>query len=158
MLNKKYPQGFSLIEVLIALSILAAGLLGMTAMQNEALHYTHAAFTDSQAQFLLDDISERIRANAGNSSYSISYSQTSPTSAVDCSSSSCSSVQMANWDIKQWRENVENSSYLSGGESQIVFNSAEQTFEISIRYDWRALGQEIIHGQQRNISVTIRVE
>ncbi len=68
-------RGFSLIEVLISLSILAAGLLGMTALQNEALQFNQAAFTDSQAQFLINDMVERIRANRGNNTYAIGFTK-----------------------------------------------------------------------------------
>ncbi len=62
--------GFTLLEVMICLVILAGGMLGMTAMQIEGLKYNKAAFTESQAQFLLNDMVERIRANLGQTSAS----------------------------------------------------------------------------------------
>tara|TARA_R110000772_G_scaffold90923_20_gene187321 strand:- start:748 stop:1284 length:537 start_codon:yes stop_codon:yes gene_type:complete len=164
-LLKLQSKGFSLIEVLISLSILAAGLLGMTALQNEALQFNQAAFTDSQAQFLINDMVERIRANRGNNTYAIAFNEVAPEAFVDCSSVTCSSNQMATWDIEQWRDLVESTvaddgvSYLPGGESQILFNSLNQTYIISVRYDWSQLGEpELNNDGKRTISVTTRIQ
>lgn len=158
-------KGFSLIEVLISLSILAAGLLGMTALQNEALQFNQAAFTDSQAQFLLNDMVERIRANRGNNTYAIAFNEDTPTAAVNCAATTCTSNQMATWDIAQWRGLVESTvasdgeTYLPQGESQILFNVTTQTYIISVRYDWSQLGEsDLNNAGKRTISVTTRIE
>jgi type IV pilus assembly protein PilV len=157
--------GFSLIEVLISLSILAAGLLGMTALQNEALQFNQAAFTDSQAQFLINDMVERIRANRGNNTYAIGFTEDTPTASVNCATTSCSSNEMATWDIAQWRAMVEATvasdgvTYLPSGESQILFNATTQTYIISVRYDWSQLGEaELNNDGKRTISVTTRIQ
>lgn len=158
-------RGFSLIEVLISLSILAAGLLGMTALQNEALQFNQAAFTDSQAQFLINDMVERIRANRGNNTYAIGFTEVTPTPAVDCAVATCTSNQMATWDIAQWRGMVEATvaddaiTYLPSGESQILFNTTTQAYIISVRYDWSQLGEsELNNDGKRTISVTTRIQ
>jgi len=163
--NSAHCRGFSLIEVLISLSILAAGLLGMMALQNEALQYNQAAFTDSQAQFLLNDMAERIRANAGNNTYAIGFNEVTPTPDVDCAAASCTSNEMAEWDIAQWRGMVEATvaddgvSYLPGGESEILFNNLTDTYIISIRYDWNRLGEADVNTSgKRTISVTTRIQ
>lgn len=163
--TSRQAEGFSLIEVLISLSILAAGLLGMTALQNEALQFNQAAFTDSQAQFLINDMVERIRANRGNNTYAIAFNEVAPEAFVDCASVTCSSNQMATWDIAQWRALVESTvaddgvSYLPGGESQILFNNTTQTYIISVRYDWSQLGEpELNNDGKRTISVTTRIQ
>ena len=150
--------GFTLIEVLIALFLLAIGLLGMSALQGEALKYNHAAFIDSQAQFLLNDMAKRIRANAGNNIYVIDFTDIPPTIAVNCETDSCTSNQMAIWDLNQWRDKVEDSAYLPQGESQIQFDNAERTFVLSIRYDWSQLGGEEVSGEKRTIRITTRIQ
>jgi len=158
-------RGFSLIEVLISLSILAAGLLGMTALQNEALQFNQAAFTDSQAQFLINDMVERIRSNRGNNTYAIGFTETKPTASVNCAATTCTSSQMAIWDIAQWRAMVEATvaddgiTYLPSGESQILFNTTTQAYIISVRYDWSQLGEsELNNDGKRTISVTTRIQ
>lgn len=158
-------RGFSLIEVLISLSILAAGLLGMTALQNEALQFNQAAFTDSQAQFLINDMVERIRSNRSNNTYAIGFTETTPTASVNCAATTCTSNQMAIWDIAQWRAMVEATvaddgiTYLPSGESQILFNTTTQAYIISVRYDWSQLGEsELNNDGKRTISVTTRIQ
>ncbi|MBA1427060.1 type IV pilus modification protein PilV [Pseudomonas fluorescens] len=60
------PQsGMTLIEVLVALLVLALGLLGAAAIQLNALKYTDSARMTSQASFIAYDMLDRIRANAG---------------------------------------------------------------------------------------------
>lgn len=55
----------TLIEVLVAVLILAIGLLGAAVMQLNALKYTDSSRMTSQASFIAYDMLDRIRANAG---------------------------------------------------------------------------------------------
>ena len=56
-------QGTTLIEVLVALLVLAIGLLGAAALQLNALKYTDSSRLSSQASFVAYDMMDRIRAN-----------------------------------------------------------------------------------------------
>ena len=56
--------GMTLIEVLVALLILAIGLLGAAVIQLSALKYTDSSRMTSQASFIAYDMLDRIRANA----------------------------------------------------------------------------------------------
>jgi len=151
------PRGFTLIEVMICLFLLAMGMLGMTSLQNEALKHNHAAFIDSQAQYLLADMAERIRANRGNDTYVMTYTESPPTQAVDCLTSTCTSNQMAIWDLNQWRTKVTDADYLPQGESQIEYDNLTRVFTISIRYDWSALGGIDVDEGKRILSITTRI-
>ncbi|CAI8929719.1 type IV pilus assembly protein PilV [Pseudomonas sp. IT-196MI5] len=62
--SKRTQEGMTLIEVLVALVILGAGLLGAAAFQLNALKYTDSARMTSQASFIAYDLMDRIRANA----------------------------------------------------------------------------------------------
>ena len=57
-------RGFSLIEVLIALLLVALGVLGAAALQLNALRYTQDSAYRAQAALLVTDLLERMRANA----------------------------------------------------------------------------------------------
>ena len=57
-------RGVSLIEVMIAVFVLAIGLLGAAGMQLSALKYTDSSRMNSQASFIVYDIIDRMRANA----------------------------------------------------------------------------------------------
>ena len=56
-------RGFSLIEVLIALLLVALGVLGAAALQLNALRYTQDSAYRAQAALLVTDLLERMRAN-----------------------------------------------------------------------------------------------
>ena len=59
-------NGFSLIEVLVTLLILAIGLLSIAAMQLKGLQYNHDAYMRSQVNVLAYDIADRMRLNRAN--------------------------------------------------------------------------------------------
>ncbi|WP_411381222.1 type IV pilus modification protein PilV [Pseudomonas sp. MPB26] len=60
----RHQVGMTLIEVLVAVLILAVGLLGSAVMQLNALKYTDSARMTSQASFIAYDMLDRIRANS----------------------------------------------------------------------------------------------
>jgi len=61
-----FQSGIALIEVLVAVLVLAIGLLGMAAMQVQSSQMTNGAEQRTQAVLLTADIMERIRANRPN--------------------------------------------------------------------------------------------
>lgn len=61
--SKSHKQsGFSLIEVLIALLVVAIGLLGLASLQARGLKFNHDAYVRSQATNMIYDVVERMRA------------------------------------------------------------------------------------------------
>lgn len=56
-------RGFTLIEVLVAIVVLALGLLGIAAMQRVTLKTNHTALHRSYATFYAYDIVDSMRAN-----------------------------------------------------------------------------------------------
>lgn len=75
-------RGFSLIEVLIALVILAVGVLGLAALQTTGLQYTHDAYIRSQATVIVYDLVERMRNNVDNANLYIANSDPAGTCDV----------------------------------------------------------------------------
>ncbi|AOE66082.1 type IV pilus modification protein PilV [Pseudomonas fluorescens] len=61
----EHQTGMTLIEVLVAVLILAVGLLGAAVVQLNALKYTDSARMTSQASFIAYDMLDRLRANSG---------------------------------------------------------------------------------------------
>lgn len=55
--------GFTLLEVLVSMIILAVGMLGVAALQGRAFQDNHDAYLYTQAVFQATDLSDRIRAN-----------------------------------------------------------------------------------------------
>ena len=58
-------RGFSLIEVLVTLLILAVGLLSIAALQFKGLQYSNDAYMRSSYNILVYDIMDRMRNNSG---------------------------------------------------------------------------------------------
>lgn len=74
-------NGFSLIEVLVALVITVLGVLGLAASQLNAMKFNHTANVRSHATLLAYDIADRMRANrqaALSGFYDIALSDTPP--------------------------------------------------------------------------------
>ena len=66
----KTNTGFTLIEVLIAMLVLAVGLLGLAGLQATSLKNNQSAYNRSQATQLAYDMADRMRANvAGVATY-----------------------------------------------------------------------------------------
>lgn len=65
-LNRKSSGGFSLIEVLVALLILAIGLLGVAGVQVVSMQNTSNANLRTQATIYAQDMAEQIRAHGGS--------------------------------------------------------------------------------------------
>lgn len=94
--------GFTLIEVLIAMVVLAVGLLGLAALQATSLRNNQSAYFRSQATQLAYDIADRVRANpTGN------YNNQAA-SADNCVTNACTPAQMAGYDLAQWNAQLAN--------------------------------------------------
>jgi type IV pilus assembly protein PilV len=71
-INWSRSTGFTLLEVLVAVLVLAIGLLGMAGLQMTGMKSNNSAYLRSQASLLAYDITERMRANR-NAALSGSY-------------------------------------------------------------------------------------
>jgi type IV pilus assembly protein PilV len=105
--RRSAQAGFSLIEVLVTVVVLAIGLLGLAGLQINGLRYTHSAYFRSQATILAEDILDRMRANraaaeAGN--YIIGIGTSPGTASCEGTSANCTSDQMAGADLYEWKQ------------------------------------------------------
>ena|SRR5690554_3157324 len=57
----QHQSGFSLIEVLVTVLILATSLLAVATLQTRSLEYNHSAYLRSQANIIAYDILDRMR-------------------------------------------------------------------------------------------------
>lgn len=96
--NNAKEQGFTMVELMVAVLVLAIGLLGLAGLQVWGLSNNHNAYLRTQATLLAQDIIERIRSNTG-----VDYSG-ADASEDNCVSNACSSAQMAGYDIAKWLE------------------------------------------------------
>lgn len=89
--------GATLIEVLIAMVVLAVGLLGLAGLQATSIQSNHSAYYRSQATLLAGDLADRMRANrteALTNAYLIDFPISSTSNSVTGTS--------AEKDIAEW--------------------------------------------------------
>jgi type IV pilus assembly protein PilV len=105
-----FQHGVGMVEVLVAILLLAIGVLGYAAMQVRAVEATSEALTRSQAMILLRGLAENIRVmdtvsdqNAYTSKVHGYASITAlPTAPKNCvTSTSCSAAEVADFDAYQ---------------------------------------------------------
>ena len=126
-----HEKGFSLIEVLISLVIIAVGLLGLASLQITGVRNNHSAYLRSQMTFLTYDIVDRMRANrisAEKGNYDLNMN-------VDAETLIGS---IENTDRKQWLENIEKQ--LPAGDASIsteqdVVGGSHMIVEVEIQWD-----------------------
>lgn len=100
----KSQLGVGLVEVLVALLILAVGLLGFISLQYQAVEATNESTSRIQAINIARDLAERIRVNREGLATYISELTTAANQATysrDCSAMGCTVPQMADFDIAQ---------------------------------------------------------
>jgi type IV pilus assembly protein PilV len=119
-------SGFSLIEVLFGMLILAIGILGMVSMQINSKRIGHDALQRSIATNLAQDMIERMRINrtelgsyvgaSGISSGAITLGgaaiATSKPSS-DCTISTCTPAELAAYDLWEWERSMRGAGEIS---------------------------------------------
>jgi type IV pilus assembly protein PilV len=119
-------SGFGLIEILVALLILAIGLLGMASLQTTSLQQTTGSQARTQAIFLAEDLVERVRANRPNRS---DYVLAAP-NAVACNTDfAIDNTAVAANDISEWRNSL--ACLLPGGNGEVTVNGDVITVEVT---------------------------
>ncbi len=105
-------QGFSLLEVLIAISVLAIGVLGMAGLQGLALRASQDSYYRTVAAVLVKDMKSRIEANQeyGDSGTAVyNYLNVDEIIEVDADcykGTGCTPSEMAENDIYEWRRSI----------------------------------------------------
>lgn len=136
--------GFTLIEVLIAMLILAVGLLGLAGLQATSLRNNQGAYNRSQATQLAYDMADRIRANpveSSNRAYAVpstlaasAYAAAAASVQASCNSSpGCTPALMAQNDRAQWFANIGNT--LPGGTGTVIVDAPTRTVTVTVSWD-----------------------
>ena len=98
--DKRAAAGVGLIEILVAVTVLAFGLLGIAALQATSLRTTQSSMEHGEAAIKTYEILERMRANydvAGNGGYDLAE--------MTCSVPSATTRVQKDW--KAWVESLQ---------------------------------------------------
>jgi len=147
-------RGITLIESLVAIVVMALGVLGILGVQMRTLADTQTGVRRAQAVRLIEDLSERIRVNPSGLALLPSYAidttpPTAPPTAQDvaallalhntCNTSACTGVQLAARDRALWLATVQQS--LPLGHARVFVldseNAAVDRRQLGVMISWR---------------------
>ncbi len=130
-------EGFSLVEVMVAMVIFAIGLLGVAALMASNMSYTTSSQYRTQATFMAYDILDRMRVNPDeaiqNNTYSIGIG-TNP-GAASCYNVACTPSQIAQADLTEWKDAL--NTLLPGGDGSVtrVVAGGSTLFRVEVVWD-----------------------
>lgn len=106
-MNIVKQRGVGLIEVLVALVILAIGLLGIAGLQSTAAQANYLAYQYTMAARLAENLAENMRANRVgllDNDYALAFGDVPPDPARDCGAADadCSPGELAEWQLADW--------------------------------------------------------
>ena len=106
--HRSPEAGFTLLEVLIALCVLATGMLGIGMMLLESVRASRSALHRTAAVALAADLGERIRANrVAGDAYALGAGTMAGAPASECTvGDACDSSEVAALDLYQWQQVV----------------------------------------------------
>lgn len=146
-------KGYSQIEVLVSVLVLAIGILGMGGLQATSLQNSQRSVLRTQAAYLSYEILDRMRANkaeAKNGAYNTALG--AAVNAQNCLDNECTTAQMATFDLQEWKCSVgvqaacaalaaggladnDNKVGLPNGDGSVVYDAAADEFTIEIRWN-----------------------
>ena len=140
----RHWHGFTLLEILIAMLVLAIGLLGVAAMQFRGLQYSHDAYLRSQISVLAYDIADRMRLNETNAADYVTGPFIVPAAAPPpCAPAA---IGAAN-DLVCWR--VQLFQALPPGSTANIILAAAGQYTVSLAWNNR-------EGETRTVAYTFR--
>lgn len=129
--NRYGGRGFSLLEVLVTLVVLAVGLLGVASLQLNSLRYASMSAGRNQAAMFAEDMAERIRANP-TANYSASAT------AVNCYTIACNAAQRAAFDLAEVRQQLKTPNMGGLQSGQLTVATASGGYLVTVNWDERS--------------------
>lgn len=141
-------NGFSLVEVLVALVVVSVGMLGIAGLYVNGLKAGRTAMFSHQAVTLAGDVADRIRANPRAGA---AYHGNGNGVNHNCTASgtNCDAVQMAATDTFFWQQQAD--AVLPEGQVEVQFNGGANPPEYTIKVIWNE------PGEPRNFEIMIPV-
>lgn len=138
----RLQRGVSLIESLVAIVVMALGILGILGVQMRTLSDTSTSVRRAQAVRLIEDLGERMKTNPNalaNLNTYVSNFAAIPT--VGSCATGCNPTQLATYDLAVWKRTVQEN--LPMGKASIFVPPAEsglpagQGRQLGVMIAWR---------------------
>jgi type IV pilus assembly protein PilV len=132
--GRQGQQGFTLLEVLIAMVVLSIGLLGLAGLQANSLKNNTSAYQRSQASIFAYEMLDRIRANhTGLVDGEYDDLMSGTTSDPGCITTGCTVAQMAQYDAYLWKTQLADT--LPSGQGTVLGSGDGSVFTITVMWD-----------------------
>ncbi len=99
-------SGFTLIEVLVALIILAIGVMGVAALQVSTYQQLQTSHNFATAALLAGDMADRMMGNSAQvlaNAYNHTDAEGKP---KNCADNTCTAAEIAAYDVDEWQTKV----------------------------------------------------
>lgn len=136
---RRRSSGYSLIEVLVAVGLVALGLFGALTLQRTSMQFAQSSMNRMKALTLVTELGERMEANpvaALRGEYALATSGTPVTTSADCNTKSCSEAELASFDLAQWTHRVAQENDLPQARWQVTHRQLGTTAEYRMRLEW----------------------
>jgi type IV pilus assembly protein PilV len=144
MNRRRHMTGITMVESLVALVVIAVGMLGIAGLYLASLKAGRTANLRVQAINLTADMADRIRANKlARAAYGSAQYEGEPASH-DCTTVTCTPADMAENDLNDWFETLDVSLRNLNATGTVVFtdNAAPEPDSYVITVSWREAGED----------------
>ena len=129
-------QGFSLVEVLIAMVIMSVGMLGIAGLYVQSLQAGRTSMFRHHAVHLAGDVADRIRANPTGG---IAYMGAGSNNNCVAANYDCDIVEMARNDVWLWQQQAVNT--LPNGTVTVTFDDTVVPPNYTVVVGWDEPGE-----------------
>ena len=106
---RSLQRGITLLESLVAIVVMALGILGILGVQMRTLTNTQTSLYRAQAIRLIEDLNERMMANPNaflnTNNYLTTWAE-EPEVNTQCNDAACDSANLSQFDFAQWKTQV----------------------------------------------------
>lgn len=132
-----------MVEVLVALVVLAIGLLGIAALYLNSLQSGRTAIYRTEAVNLAADLADRIRMNrTAQASYGTIFTGAAAAVGACSTTGGCTAGELATTDLSSWKASI--AQLLPGGQGQVVVTApvaVDEPASYLITVRWSEVGE-----------------
>ena len=136
--NRSPQRGFTIVEALVALVILAVGMLGIASLYVTTLRASGSAASRMQAINLASDLGDRIRANR---TAEAAYAGAAAADATTCvgATANCDDATRAAHDLFVWQDAIQ-AAFPGAPAGTVTVNTATNPTTYQIQVSWVEAG------------------
>jgi type IV pilus assembly protein PilV len=143
--RRRSQSGFTMVETLVALVVLAIGLLGIAGLLLKSLQSGRTATYRTQAVNLAADLADRIRMNrTAQLAYATQFADVEVAVPACDGTGGCSDGDLASTDLSRWKADL--NQRLPGGQGQVgvvapIGPGEPANYTITVR--WTEVGEAV---------------